>query len=232
MSDDAWSLLLEFFSIFPWGQLPTSARGLDLGGTPGHAEAVSSGLPEGGRVQVHEGPLEQPPEGPFDFAYALEPLPKADDPQRVIQEVAARLKPGGLFLLYLPYALDNRPLWFRAVWQGSELLRKGVRLSPAPMQKLSSTAIAAGVYWPIAKSAAIMERAGVPEAIVDKVPLSPYRRQRFATMRAGAQERFAERAAPRFSRDALEAMMWRAELQTVEVSQSPPFWTALGRRRA
>ena len=53
------------------------------------------------------------PDDSADFGYSLGVLHHVPDTQKGILECVRKLKPGAPFLLYLYYAFDNRPWWFR-----------------------------------------------------------------------------------------------------------------------
>ena len=61
------------------------------------------------------------PDGSADFGYSLGVLHHVPDTQKGIIECVRKLKPGAPFLLYLYYAFDNRPWWFRTIWKISDL---------------------------------------------------------------------------------------------------------------
>ena len=72
----------------------------------------------------------------------------------------AKLKPGAPFLVYLYYALDNRPAWYRALWRMSNVGRLVMSRLPHPLRFVVSQIIAALVYWPLARTATLMSRLG------------------------------------------------------------------------
>ena len=51
--------------------------------------------------------------GSMDFGYSLGVLHHVPDTLAGIKACAKALKPGAPFLVYLYYAFDNRPAWFR-----------------------------------------------------------------------------------------------------------------------
>ena len=59
------------------------------------------------------------------------------------------IKPGAPFLLYLYYALDQRPAWFKAVWAASDVVRRGVEqfteLSGHARTSLTGDSVAPGL---------------------------------------------------------------------------------------
>jgi hypothetical protein len=88
-----------------------------------------------------------------------------------------------------------------------------------------SQAFAAGVYWPLARSARALEKLGMN---VERIPLSAYRDRTFYIMRNDALDRFGTRLEQRFTQDEMRTMMERAGLSRVRFHQELPFWTAVG----
>src|SRR6516225_1656653 len=70
-----------------------------------------------------------------------------------IRSIGAKLKAGAPFLIYLYYALDNRPWWYRAIWRASDVLRRLISRLPRGLRLLISQIIAISVYWPLARFA-------------------------------------------------------------------------------
>ena len=68
-----------------------------------------------------------------DFGYSLGVLHHVPDTASAITSCADLLKPGAPLLLYLYYAFDNRPRWFRWLWHLSNAARLLLRrLPPVP----------------------------------------------------------------------------------------------------
>lgn len=84
-------------------------------------------------------------------------------------------------MLYRYYAFDNRPLWFRMLWMGSDILRRVVSRCPHGLRYAISQGIAACVYFPLARFARLAEKAGMG---VSRFPRSYYRGLSFYTIRA------------------------------------------------
>lgn len=240
----------EYFSVFPWSALPRDAVGFDLGCGSGRWAAVvaprvgtlhcidASGdalavarrnLAGAVNVRFHHASVDAMPlaDASCDFGYSLGVLHHVPDTQAGIAAAVRKLKPGAPLLLYLYYAFDNRPAWFRAVWRASELGRFAVSRMPHAMRYATSQAIAAGVYWPLARAAALLERAG---ARVGHLPLSAYRHRSFYVMRTDALDRFGTRLEQRFTRREIEAMMVAAGLRDVTFADHSPYWCAVGYR--
>ena len=91
-----------------------------------------------------------------------------------------------------------------------------------------TSAIAAGIYWPLARGAAVLERLGRD---VSNIPLAPYRHSSFYTMRTDALDRLGTRLEQRFTRRQIEQMMQAAGLEGIRLSEEAPFWVAVGYRK-
>src|SRR5262249_19580732 len=137
------------------------------------------------------------------------------------------LKRNAPFLVYLYYAFDNRPAWFKALWKASDGVRRVVSGLPWRQRIAVTDAIAACVYWPLARAARIAERA---RASVEQIPLSFYRGATFYTMRTNALDRFGTRLEQRFTAEQIRQIMTGANLVDVRLNDSPPYWCAVGAR--
>jgi len=250
---DSAELLAQFnryFSIFPWDAIPENAVGFDLGCGSGRwalyaAELVGKlhcidaseealkvarkNLEGLANVELHHASVDSIPlpDGSMDFGYSLGVLHHIPDTHAALRSCVRKLKPGAPFLVYLYYAFDNRPIWFRGVWKASDLFRKGISRLPFGMKKVVTDLIAAGVYFPAARLSGVIEKAGMN---VDSVPLSTYRRHSFYTMRTDALDRFGTTLEKRFARAEIEEMMSAAGLRDITFSDDEPYWCAVGYR--
>ena len=168
------------------------------------------------------------PDGSLDFAYSLGVLHHVPDTVGAIKHICAKLKPGSPFLIYLYYALDNRPLWFRAVWQVSNVARWVISSLPAPVRLIASQVIAATIYWPLARLCTVLSQAGISTA---SIPLEAYKDRSFYTMRTDAYDRFCTSLEKRFSRDEIAAMLRQAGFDEIVFSDQVPFWCAVARKK-
>jgi SAM-dependent methyltransferase len=241
----------SYFALFPWEALPDRPEGFDLGcGSGRWAQLVAprvgtlhcidpsdaidvarrnlAGHPncEFHRASVDAMPLA---DASMDFAYSLGVLHHVPDTEAGLRACVAKLKPGAPFLVYLYYAFDNRPVWFRTIWRISDWMRRGISSLPGAVGQRLSDVLALVIYLPLATFARVAERLGVD---VRHFPLSAYRDRSFYTMRTDALDRFGTRLERRFSRREITAMMERAGLQGISVSPNEPFWCAVGYRRA
>jgi ubiquinone/menaquinone biosynthesis C-methylase UbiE len=167
------------------------------------------------------------PEQSMDFGYSLGVLHHVPDTERGIAVCVRLLKPGAPFLLYLYYAFDNRPLWYRRLWQASDLLRRVLSRRGHATKLACSSLIAALVYLPLAKLARLVELCGLPHR---NIPLSYYRERSLYTMRTDAYDRLGTPLEQRFTREEITAMMGRAGLDQIRFCESPPYWCAVGLR--
>ncbi len=165
----------------------------------------------------------------MDFGYSLGVLHHTPDPEDGLRSCVAALKPDAPFLVYLYYRFDNRPAWFRALWGASDLVRRLVSRLPSRVRFLVTDAVAALVYWPLARTAAVLERTG---ARVDAFPLSYYRSRSFYVMRNDALDRLGTQLERRFTRVEIQSMMEAAGLERVTFSPDVPYWCAIGYKRA
>jgi ubiquinone/menaquinone biosynthesis C-methylase UbiE len=248
--DEAKHRFSEYFSLIHWECLPTGAIAADIGCGSGRwavrvapkvgilhcvdaserALAVARrNLGKYANCRFHQAAVDAIPLAPdsLDLCYSLGVLHHVPDTQAAIAACAALLKPGAPLLLYLFYALDDRPPWFRAIWKVTDSLRRGISRLPFRAKRLLTGLIALFVYWPLARLGGLAERKGLDPT---GWPLSYYRDKSFYTMRTDALDRFGTRLEQRFSRAQIEAMMRAAGLDDIIFSETPPFWCAVGYR--
>lgn len=245
-------LFSRYFGLFPWSALPAGAIGFDLGCGSGrwarlvaprvgrlHCIDASSGALDVARrnlaarsnCEFHLASVDSMPlsDLSMDFGYSLGVLHHVPDTGAGLRSCIAKLKPGAPFLLYLYYALDNRPKWYRLLWRLSDVLRRAISRSPYAVRYVMSQALAASIYWPLARLAGLCERFGFD---VQHLPLAYYRSSSYYTMSTDALDRFGTRLEQRFTRRQIQEMMEQAGLERVAFSESMPHWTAVGYRKA
>lgn len=240
----------KYFAVFPWHILPAEPEGFDLGCGTGRwarlvaprvgvlhcvdasevaLEVARRNLKDLENVQFHAASVDEIPvaDASMDFGYSLGVLHHIPDTAAGMRACVRKLKPDAPFLVYLYYAFDNRARWFKVLWAATNLLRRGIsRLPHAPKFALTN-AIALLVYWPLARTAAVLERVGIE---VDSFPLSIYRSRSLYSMRTDAYDRFGTRLERRFTTVELRKMMHEAGLEDIVISDGPPYWCAVGIR--
>jgi SAM-dependent methyltransferase len=239
----------DYFHIFPWGDLPLNAVGFDAGCGSGRwarfvAERVGTlhcvdaseaalsvarrRLADRDNCRFHHASVDGMPlsDAGMDFGYSLGVLHHVPDTAAAVAACVAKLKPGAPFLLYLYYALENRPAWFRGLWRASDRVRRFVSQLPTRRKLLVADMISGSVYWPLARASRAAEALGLP---VDNLPLSFYRKASFYTMRTDALDRFGTPLEQRFTAGQIESMMTAAGLCDIRFSDRAPFWCAVGK---
>jgi ubiquinone/menaquinone biosynthesis C-methylase UbiE len=238
----------EYFALFPWDSLPRDAVGFDAGCGSGRwaglvaprvgwlhcidasADALAiakkslAGLPN---VSFHAAPLEAMPlpDNSMDFGYSLGVLHHLPEPSAGLAACVRKLKRGAPMLLYIYYAFDNRPAWFRLLWRASDALRQLVSRAPFRLKSVVAELIAACVYWPLARGAQVYERLG---GNIANWPLGAYRWRSYYAMRTDALDRFGTRLERRMTRTQIKTLMENAGLRDICFRDAMPFWCAVG----
>ncbi|MES2979241.1 MAG: class I SAM-dependent methyltransferase [Pseudomonadota bacterium] len=245
--DEAERIFEEYFSEFPWHQLPPGATGFDMGcgsgrwarwaaprvghlhciDPSGAIEVARANLTQLSNVSFHRASVDDgvlPPESQ-DFGYCLGVLHHVPDTPAGLRACVKLLKPGAPFLVYLYYALENRSRAFRWLWRATDLLRQGISRLPATPKHVATDAIALLVYLPLARAARLLESLGLS---VQGIPLSHYRAHSFYTMRTDSRDRFGTPLEQRFTRDQIARMMQEAGLVGIQFRAGAPYWCAVG----
>ena len=176
-------------------------------------------------VLLHESvESNQIPEKSLDLAVSLGVLHHIADTQGAIQKVAEKIKPGGTFLGYLYYALENKPFLYRALWRFSDSIRKVISRLPKKFKLVLSDFIALTIYLPLATISRILQKFGIS---VDSVPLHHYKDLSFHVMRNDALDRFGTTLEQRFTQAEILQMLTSAGFtqKSIRFSGEEPFWT-------
>jgi len=238
----------DYFRIFPWHLLPPGGGvGIDVGCGTGRwamlvaprvrhlhlldasADALAvakQNLTISSNVSFHANSVAEIPlpSQSLDFGYSLGVLHHVPDTQAAIDAVADKLKPGAPFLVYLYYAFDNRPAWYRGLWRATNLARLMISRLPHVLRLAVSQAIAVLVYWPLARVARLASELG---RSTKSLPLSYYADKSLYVMRTDAYDRFSTRLEKRFTRAEIERMLQSAGFENVRFSDREPFWCAV-----
>jgi ubiquinone/menaquinone biosynthesis C-methylase UbiE len=248
---DREAIFRSYFNIFPWNELRPDPVGIDVGCGSGRwsvmvapkvghlhlldasADALAvarQNLADATNVSFHLASVGDIPvdNNSLDFAFSLGVLHHVPDTAAAIRAIATKLKVGAPFLIYLYYALDNRQWWYRAIWRFSNIFRVIISSLPPTARLVISQIIAVFVYWPLARFAAIIERAGLSPAAI---PLESYRHRKLYVMRTDAYDRFCTRLEQRFTRRQIEQMLTGAGFGEIRFSDNVPYWCAVGRKQ-
>ena len=155
LSEEEHAYLFKmYFDIFPWDELPSDAKGFDMG--CGSGRWASLVAPRVGNLTCVD-PSEEAlyvarqklskfknityvnagvsdkifDNNSQDFGYSLGVLHHIPDTESALKDCVKTLKPGAPFLLYLYYRFDNRPIWYGWVWKASDILRRCICKLPS-----------------------------------------------------------------------------------------------------
>ena len=165
-----------------------------------------------------------------DFGYSLGVLHHIPNTKKALIDCVNLLKPGAPLLIYIYYAFDNKPFWFKLLWKSSDILRKFIILLPSSLKNLITDLIAIIIYFPLAKISLILEKFN--KKIIRNFPLSYYRHSSFYTMRTDARDRFGTPLEKRFTKIQIKKMMTEAGLIDIKFSETEPFWCSLGYKKS
>lgn len=244
------TIFADYFHLFPWSELPRDAVGADIGCGSGRwalgvaprvgtlhlvdASALALGvarrnLEQQPNCRFHHRAVDELPfvDGELDFAYSLGVLHHVPDTAAALAAIATKLKPGAPLLVYLYYALDQRPWWFRALWRATDLMRRAISRLPYSIRWAICQLIAVVVYCPLARIGKLLDALGWLPATW---PLAYYRDKPFYVMRTDALDRFGTRLERRFTRMEIEQMLVAAGMDKIQFSERAPYWIALARR--
>jgi SAM-dependent methyltransferase len=160
----------------------------------------------------------------LDLAMSLGVLHHIPDTSLAIKDVSRRIKPGGMFLCYLYYNLENKPTLYKLLFKWVNVVRKIISTLPEKTKHFVTSAIAALVYWPLARFSKVMNRFGVNTL---NVPLHHYAEMPFVMLANDALDRFRTSLEQRFSKAEITEMLRLADfdISTLKFSDDEPFWT-------
>mgnify|MGYP001214290965 CR=1 FL=1 len=237
-----------YFKNFPWERLPKNATGFDLGcGSGRWAEFVA---PKVGKLicidPAHEAlevakknllhhtncdfynstvsdmPID---DNSMDFGYSLGVLHHIEDTDRGIVECARKLKKNAPFLIYLYYAFDNKPFYYKLIWKITNPFRQLISRLPFPIKLFVTKVIASIVYLPLSRIAKLFNKFGF---IVDNFPLSYYKDKSFYVMQTDSLDRFGTTLEKRFTKDQITKFLENAGISRIKFNDSAPYWCAIG----
>ncbi len=160
----------------------------------------------------------------LDLAMSLGVLHHIPDTGLAIKDVSLRIKPGGIFLCYLYYNLENKPTMYKLIFKGVDVVRKIISGLPQKIKLFVTSAIAVLVYWPLARFSKVMNRFGVKTS---NIPLHHYADMPFLMLANDALDRFGTSLEQRFSKAEITEMLRLAnfDTSTLMFSEEEPFWT-------
>ena len=241
----------NYFSIFPWDTLPDNSIGFDLGcGSGRWAKFVAPRVgklfcidPSNEALNVAKLKLNNfnniiyannsvdnltLEDNSMDFGYSLGVLHHIPDTQAGLNSCVQKLKKNAQFLVYLYYRFDNKPLWFRIIWQFSNLIRKVISKSPFPIKYILTQFIAISIYYPLSRLSKVLSLLGFA---VENIPLSWYKDKSLYTMRTDSLDRFGTKLEHRFTKSEIIDMMKKAGLYNISFNNKSPYWCSIGYKK-
>jgi len=240
----------KYFDHFSWARLGENATGMDAGcgsgrwamfvaprvgrlicvdASAGAAAVAQKRLQPFENCEVHACPLQEAPvaDGSLDFAYCLGVLHYVPDPRAALSAIVRKLKPGAQLLLYVYYALENRPVWFRKFFRFADWVRRNIARTPYGNRRVLSDVLAATVYLPLARLAYVLEKL---KFNVQNIPLAAYRDRSFYTMRTDCLDRFGNHLEHRFTRKQLHELLEEAGMTNIVIPTDEPYWRAVAEK--
>jgi len=192
------------------------------------AQKNCSDLPNVTVIHAGVSNLPFPPEQ-FDLVFSLGVLHHVPNTSEAIRDCVKHVKPGGLFLVYLYYALDNRGLFFRTIFEATNIFRQIICKLPNSIKNFICDLIAIFICLPLAVIAkSIASNFGANAA--GKIPLNYYRNTSFFVMRNDSRDRFGTPLEQRFSKTQIHDMLKLNGLTEITFSNKQPFWVATCRK--
>ena len=160
----------------------------------------------------------------LDLAMSLGVLHHIPDTGLAIKDVSLRIKPGGTFLCYLYYNLENKPYFYKLIFEAINAVRQVISLLPQRIKRIVCSSIAALIYWPLARFSKLMNRIGMNTS---NIPLHHYANMPFVMLANDALDRFGTSLEQRFSKAEITEMLALAgfDISTLRFSELEPFWT-------
>jgi SAM-dependent methyltransferase len=184
-------------------------------------------------VQLYKASIDNLPfdDNYFDFGFSLGVLHHIPDTQKAMNACIKKIKPGGYFLVYLYYSLDNRGPLYKALFFLSNLIRRVVSMMPDPIKKISCNLLAIFFYMPFVLFSRTLKYLGVSKKIRSRIPLHSYEDNSFYIIRNDALDRFGTPLEQRFSKRQIDEMMNKAGLHNIIFSEQAPYWHAIGQKK-
>jgi len=169
-------------------------------------------------------------ENSLDLAISLGVLHHIPDTNQAILDVSRKIKSGGVFLCYLYYRVEDKPLQYRAIFSIVNILRYLISRMPHTMRMFISKLIAFFLYLPLAKYSRFKLSRGKD---ITNIPLHHYANMPFVMLENDALDRFGTRLEQRFNKGEIADMLITADfdIDTLTFSESEPFWTFVVRKK-
>lgn len=165
----------------------------------------------------------------LDFAMSLGVLHHISDTAQAFKDINIKLKNGGLFLGYLYYKVENKPLMYWTAFLIANFFRKRISVMPFYLKRKICSIIAFLVYLPLAKTAKFLNFINLNTS---NIPLHQYADLNFYMMRNDALDRFGTNLEKRYNKQEISKLLLDSGFAPTSVifSESEPFWTFTARK--
>ncbi len=162
----------------------------------------------------------------FDLVFSLGVLHHIPDTQAAMQKCVDKLKPGGLFLVYLYYNFEHRGILFKSIFWLSSVLRFIISKLPSGLKKIVCDLCALFIYMPLILVGRLVKKIFPKQQWYKSIPLSFYCDKSWNIIRNDALDRFGTPLEQRFSKQEITSMMKNCGLKNIRFSQREPYWHA------
>jgi ubiquinone/menaquinone biosynthesis C-methylase UbiE len=166
----------------------------------------------------------------FDFIFSLGVLHHLPDTTGAIKKIYQKIKPGGYFLVYLYYNLDNRGAAYKIIFKLSNIVRRVISSMPKVLKQLMAEIISFAVYLPFVFLARICKALFPRREWYKKIPLSYYHNKSLTIIRNDALDRFGTPLEKRFSRVEIEKMLTDGGFSNIIFSEKTPYWHCIAQK--
>ena len=240
----------SYFEIFPWHKIKKNSNGFDAGCGSGRwakfvaprvkvlnciepskaIDVAKKNLSNFNNINFYNSTIQdlKIKSASQDFGYVLGVLHHISDTESALKSCVRVLKKGSPLLIYMYYNFENRPLWFKLLWQISNIFRKLICILPKKIKFLICDIIAVLIYYPLSKIYFILEKINFS---LKNLPLSLYRDKSFYTMRTDSRDRFGTPIAKRFSKKQIYNLMKKSGLEKIKFKNGNPYWLSIGYKK-
>ncbi len=164
------------------------------------------------------------PPNSLDLAMSLGVLHHIPDTKEAMVDISKKIKPGGTFLCYLYYKIEDKPWQYRAIFLFVDSVRNIICRLPHKLRMVLAKLIATLIYLPFARYSRYRINKG---RNVSNIPLHHYADMPFVMLENDALDRFGTRLEQRFNKSEISEMLSAAnfDLSTLTFSELEPFWT-------
>ena len=169
-------------------------------------------------------------ENSLDLAISLGVLHHIPNTSQAVIDVGNKIKSGGTFLCYLYYKVEDKPLYYRAVFRIVNVVRHSISRLPHTLRMFIAKLIAFSVYLPLARFSRFRLKS---RKDISNIPLHHYAEMPFIMLENDALDRFGTRLEKRFNKEDIKKMLEAAnfDLNTLQFSEAEPFWTFTVRKK-